>query len=57
LQRVGGAHIYGMKEVPPGKTGELHIAKLRPGRYRVWCSIAHHREDGMRATLRVVARS
>ena len=36
----------------PGKTGELE-ARLRAGRYAVWCTLAGHRARGMRATLLV----
>ena len=40
-----GAPTLTIREVLPGEQ--------RPGRYRVWCSVADHHELGMRATLRV----
>ena len=50
LQRVGARHIAGLGVVAPGKRAELSL-KLPPGRYRLWCSVANHRQLGMRATL------
>lgn len=52
LRRVGGTRTYRIAIVHPGKTGELE-ARLRAGRYAVWCTLADHRARGMRATLRV----
>ena len=54
LQRAGARHIAGIGVVAPGKRMELSL-KLVPGRYSVWCSVADHRQRGMRATL-VVTR-
>ena len=45
-----GARTYRMPVVRPGGAGELE-ARLRPGRYAVWCTLAGHRARGMRATL------
>ena len=56
LQRVGGAHIGGTPEVQPGDHFDLSVTLL-PGTYRLWCSIANHRQLGMEAELAVVARS
>ena len=50
LQRAGSRHIAGIREVAPGKRGELSLELLR-GRYSVWCSVANHRRLGMRATF------
>ena len=50
LQRVGGTKVYGLAARRPGTRGELEV-RLRPGTYRLWCSIADHRARGMRATL------
>ena len=55
LQRIGGKRVYGTKTTLPGARSELDVTLLA-GRYRVWCSIADHRERGMRTTLRVVPR-
>jgi plastocyanin len=54
VQRNGSRHIAGLGDVTPGKRGELTL-RLAPGRYSFWCSIADHRQLGMRATL-VVTR-
>jgi plastocyanin len=50
VQRVGARHIAGLGVVAPGARGELTV-KLAPGRYSFWCSIANHRQLGMRAQL------
>jgi plastocyanin len=50
LQRVGSRHIAGTGVVAPGARGELSL-KLPRGRYLLWCSVADHRQLGMRATL------
>ena len=54
LQRIGGAHIAGTPQVQPGDHYDLSLT-LRAGEYRVWCSIANHRQLGMQAVLTVVA--
>ena len=55
LQRVGGAHVSGIPEVQPGDHFDLSVTLL-PGKYRLWCSIANHRQLGMQAVLTVVAK-
>jgi uncharacterized cupredoxin-like copper-binding protein len=55
IERVGGTRIYHFPKVDPGQSVDREL-KLRPGTYRLWCAIADHKERGMRATLRVVAR-
>jgi plastocyanin len=50
LQRIGARHIAGLGEVAPGAHADL-TARLAPGRYSLWCSIANHRRLGMRAIL------
>ena len=50
VQRIGARHVAGLGDVAPGARGELTV-KLAPGRYSFWCSIANHRQLGMRATL------
>jgi hypothetical protein len=52
LKRVGGTRIYRIGIVHPARTAELE-ARLRPGVYRLWCTVADHRGRGMSATLRV----
>jgi hypothetical protein len=53
MKRIGGTRIYGIKTVLPGQRRYL-AAKLRVGRYNLWCSIADHEARGMRAQLRVL---
>jgi len=52
LRRLGGTRTYGLPETEPGRRTELDVT-LRPGTYRLWCSIADHRKRGMSATFRV----
>jgi plastocyanin len=52
LQRAGAPHIAGLGTVSPGQLKELTLT-LAPGRYSLWCSIANHRQLGMRAILTV----
>jgi plastocyanin len=55
LQRVGGTKIYGWPVAQSGDVEDRTVV-LRPGRYRLWCSLANHRALGMVATLLVVKR-
>lgn len=52
LRRVGPARIRAwiLPSVAPGDQAVLE-ATLRPGTYRLWCSVADHRSRGMKATL------
>ena len=50
LRRVGGTRTYRIGKVRPGGLGELE-ARLLPGRFTLWCSLADHRKRGMSATL------
>jgi hypothetical protein len=52
LRRVGGSHTFRLALTQPGGRAELDV-RLRPGRYRLWCSVADHAQLGMRALLRV----
>ncbi|MGB2874839.1 MAG: hypothetical protein WBB76_05105 [Gaiellaceae bacterium] len=52
LRRIGGTKTYSLPTTTPGERVQLQ-AFLRPGRYRLWCSIADHAQLGMRAVLRV----
>lgn len=56
LRRLGKprARTWTLARVLPGEHAALE-ATLRPGRYRLWCSLADHRARGMRATLVVRA--
>jgi uncharacterized cupredoxin-like copper-binding protein len=53
MRRIGGTRTYGIKTVLPGQRRYL-AAKLRVGRYNLWCSIADHKARGMRAQLKVL---
>lgn len=50
LRRIGGTRVYKIGTVMPGETGELH-AKLLPGKYKLWCSLADHAALGMHTKL------
>jgi plastocyanin len=50
MQRIGGKRVYATPIVQPGEQYDL-VAKLLPGKYRLWCSVANHRALGMRAVL------
>ena len=52
VRRVGGTHTFTILLTKPGARREIAI-HLRPGRYRLWCSVAGHRALGMQALLRV----
>ena len=52
LRRVGGTKVWGTRVVAPEGTMTLS-AKLPPGRYKLWCSLANHRALGMEASLTV----
>jgi hypothetical protein len=52
LRRVGGTRTYVLAKVLPGERRTL-ATRLRPGRFRLWCSVANHAERGMTAPLRV----
>jgi hypothetical protein len=53
MRRIGGTRTYAIRTTLPGERRYL-AAKLRVGRYNLWCSIADHRARGMRARLRVL---
>ena len=52
VRRVGGSHTFSIPLVQPGnrRTVAIHV---KPGSYRLWCSIADHKQLGMQAVLRV----
>ena len=55
MQRIGGGRLWKTPLVFPGAYYDLE-ATLVPGRYRLWCSIANHRQLGMQAVLTVIAK-
>ena len=52
LRRIGGYRIYAFPLTKPGGRYTLDL-RLRPGRYRLWCSVADHAQRGMQAVLRL----
>ena len=52
LKRVGGTKLYRLPTALPGERQILNL-RLKPGVYKLWCSLADHAARGMRATLRV----
>jgi uncharacterized cupredoxin-like copper-binding protein len=50
--RRGGGPVRSIPETRPGETAHWR-GSLKPGRYRLFCSLAGHEQAGMRATLRV----
>jgi plastocyanin len=55
IERLGGGRLWKTPLVFPGAYYDLEV-KLVPGRYRLWCSVANHRQLGMQAVLTVVAK-
>ena len=41
VRRVGGTHTFSIPLTQPGKRRTVAI-HVRPGRYRLWCSVADH---------------
>jgi hypothetical protein len=57
LRRISGARsdanpLARWRLTRPGGVSELSL-RLKPGRYRLWCSLPKHRALGMRAVLSV----
>ena len=52
IRRVGGTHTFAIRLTKPGARRSVEL-NLRPGRFRLWCSVADHRALGMEALLRV----
>jgi hypothetical protein len=52
LRRVGGTAVYQLPKVLPGERRILSL-RLKPGLYRLSCTVADHAARGMRAQLRV----
>jgi hypothetical protein len=52
LRRVGGTKTYRLPKALPGERQILNL-RLKPGVYKLSCSLADHAALGMRATLRV----
>jgi len=52
VRRIGGTRTYRVPATRQGAHRTIEVALL-PGRYRLWCSVADHRQLGMQAVLRV----
>ena len=52
LRRVGSTRVYRLPKALPGQRRILTL-RLKPGLYRLSCSLADHAARGMRAQLRV----
>lgn len=57
LQRIASTRqpTLRLDEVAPGDRASLRV-QVRPGRYRLWCSLPGHRKEGMSALLTVTGR-
>jgi plastocyanin len=58
MQRVGeGGELEGpviaALSAPGGSPSEAVTVEVQPGTYRMWCTIGHHAEHGMTATVKV----
>ena len=52
LRKIGGHHTFTIPVTKPSARRTIAI-NMRPGRYRLWCSLAGHRALGMQTVLRV----
>jgi hypothetical protein len=55
IRRVGGTRVYQLPKTLPGERRILNV-RLKPGVYRLSCSLADHAALGMHARFRVVPR-
>ncbi|MBS1887735.1 MAG: hypothetical protein JSU06_11170 [Actinobacteria bacterium] len=57
MQKVGpsGEPLGAIVEIPVTAPGEQKTksVEVEPGRYRMWCNLYHHAEEGMEATITV----
>jgi hypothetical protein len=53
LRRESSKQEITTPELTPGKRWDT-VVDLRPGTYKLWCSLPEHAKLGMRATLRVL---
>jgi len=51
VRKFGGVRTYSFPLTDPGAQ-VTRTLKLVPGRYRLWCSVADHRQLGMQTVLR-----
>jgi hypothetical protein len=55
-RQARGAPTLAIREVAPDHLAQLR-ARLAPGRFALWCSVADHRQRGMQARLTVRRQS
>jgi hypothetical protein len=55
LRKISGHHTFIVPVTQPGARRTIAI-NMKPGRYRLWCSVAGHRALGMQTVLRVRRR-
>src|SRR3954471_17515383 len=53
IQRVGGEGNVIELPITPGLSQSTKTVELQPGRYRMWCTLYHHAEEGMETTITV----
>jgi plastocyanin len=53
IQRVGGEGEVIELPITPGLWQSTRTVELQAGRYRMWCTLYHHAEDGMETTVTV----
>ena len=56
VRSASGRVLGALGEISPGDTARLSVRLRKPGRYRIFCSLAGHEAKGMRALLRVRQR-
>ena len=56
VRTASGRVLGALGEISPGDTARLSVRLRKPGRYRLFCSLAGHEAKGMRALLRVKRR-
>ncbi|MGZ8672593.1 MAG: hypothetical protein ACXWZJ_11840 [Solirubrobacterales bacterium] len=56
IQRVGGLAVFRIPETLPGETGSVRLRLRKASRYRLWCSLPGHADQGMFTTLRTTRK-
>lgn len=56
IQRVGGPTVFRIPETLPGETGSVRLRLRKASRYRLWCSLPGHAEQGMFTKLRTARK-
>ena len=53
VRTASGRVLGALGEISPARPARLSVRLRKPGRYRIFCSLAGHEARGMRALLRV----